>query len=746
MAIQGILGASRKHPLFEVEHHQATRTYDIYFGLTKLTTIPDDKRSLLFKSTISMLLGAGVLVQHIVVNFNLSYKTIKKIHSAFAHSGSDEELTRQLRNPGRKPKLTEEIKRAIYERCKYHKSCGEYRFLKQTVLDIKKEFGITLSRETVRLELLKEANSDYFPRERTEKETESASPLALEIEGNEERTSLMNSKRGVIRNCYAGMLLLGSFLSLVFDDFPDLCTSDGRHTLKAVLIWWLVGILVGAKNMERQRYLHLEDFENITGFNGMPPVEAMRTILHELSWSDDTKISSILLKKNVDYFVEDDDDYYLDGHFEEYTGKAPILKGWNTIKNRVSKGNEDYFVHDSKGNPIFSILCDLFDDFRTVIRDILKTIYRLRPGRPITVIYDRGGFSTDLMQEITRKPGHHFVTWQKGFKKQDAAGVVFENTIAIELPYNDLGNWKEYRVDFYEDEWICKGFACRRIIIRREDKIKDDKGFVQSILTSDRKTDGGKIVWKILKRFRQENDFKKQKHHFGLDEITSYGKLKYGTLGDKDPSKQTRNPAYVKILAKIRSLKKEREKLFSQLGLGAFKASLLKNISGDILKKQSSVLNEINDLCDDIKEKTTQKKMIKKEVSKLEQCRDQNKVELDLRAKRFLGLIKQTARNIFRSRSLVASAGLSASALCEQGAQDFLQTYGNLRDYQKVFRQLTRTGGEIEIDGELMHVRLDPFGRRRFQEKCNLYFENINKKNIRTMDGRYIVRFTPFPL
>ena len=58
----------------------------------------------------------------------------------------------------------------------------------------------------------------------------------------------------------------------------------------------------------------------------------MRTILHNMSISQDLDVSTILLKKNIDYFNQDSSDFYLDPHIEQYTGKKNILSTWSTPK------------------------------------------------------------------------------------------------------------------------------------------------------------------------------------------------------------------------------------------------------------------------------------------------------------------------------------------------------------------------------------------------------------------------------
>ena len=86
----------------------------------------------------------------------------------------------------------------------------------------------------------------------------------------------------------------------------------------------------------------------------------------------------------------------------------------------------------------------------------------------------------------------------------------------IEFPYNDLGKFKSYRLDFGEDIWSCKEFETRRIVIKKKYKKGDQEYFYQSILTNET-GDAGDIIRRMLNRSKQELDFKKQKAHHGLD-------------------------------------------------------------------------------------------------------------------------------------------------------------------------------------------------------------------------------------
>ena len=63
--MQGILGTSPTRPLFQVEYNKDNTLISIFYGFSHMATIPNDKRSYVFKSMVALLLGVGVCVRHI---------------------------------------------------------------------------------------------------------------------------------------------------------------------------------------------------------------------------------------------------------------------------------------------------------------------------------------------------------------------------------------------------------------------------------------------------------------------------------------------------------------------------------------------------------------------------------------------------------------------------------------------------------------------------------------------------------
>lgn len=730
--MQGILGTSKNNPLFFINHHIDTNQIDIFLGFEKIATIPNEKDSLLFRSVIYILISAGIRYIDITNNLNISFKTIKKSIEIFSNSSDDENLKISFRSPGRSIyKMNDGIFQYIHERAEYYRGIGKKNFLKKIQKDLKNKFNIDFSREKLRTELKKNIETKPIiaaPEKKEQNSLFKVESISADYKlDTGEKISEINPI--VFRNQYAGLLLHNHYLGMVLNDLPTTSVQNGSYNLKAILTWWMYAILSGAKNIEQQKYLNKEDFEFITGYKGFPNIVTMRNILKELSLTENTKVSTIILKNNIDYFSVKDNNFYIDGHSEEYTGKGKILEIWHTVKNRALKGIIDYFIHDGHGNPLFSMLLDGFYDFREVIRMILGKLKEMKFPKPWNIIYDRGAFSKELMQEISSVEGQYFISWQKGFKKEEADNVNLEKSMFIEYPYNDVGKIKNYKIFYGEDVWEKKDFSCRRIIICKD---KDEKGkkFLQSILTNEVKSDATEIILKIVRgRPWQENDFKKEKNHFGLDEITSYKKIEYGKLEDKDKTKKVNSKIYKQILSEIRKLKIERNKILAGIGLKilckveVLNASLIKKLAKKLLDKKK--IDQIKKINKKIQKKIEIKNNTEKNIFKLQQCSDEARVELDLRIKRLFNVIKLTCRNV-----------------SEKGAKDFLEIYRNLRDYQNTFRILTRTAGEIKIENNMMHIKLDKFGRQSFQKKGQLYMDQINNLQIRMLDGKYILHFS----
>ncbi len=101
----------------------------------------------------------------------------------------------------------------------------------------------------------------------------------------------------------------------------------------------------------------------------------------------------------------------IDGHFKEYTGEAPIDKGWNAHKRMATKGHAVMLVHDVRGTTWLSIPVAAGD---ALSQHVLPAARKLRQvhvkDEPIVMGFDRGGFCFDTLNALADE-GFGYVAW-----------------------------------------------------------------------------------------------------------------------------------------------------------------------------------------------------------------------------------------------------------------------------------------------------------------------------------------------
>lgn len=114
----------------------------------------------------------------------------------------------------------------------------------------------------------------------------------------------------------------------------------------------------------------------------------------------------------------------IDGHFKEYSGDAPIDKGWNAKKRMATKGLSMMMVHDTSGATWLSLPVDAGD---AVSQHALTAARRLRhvhgPDAPIVLGFDRGGFCFETLRALNRE-GFGYLAWVPANAKTPSQSTV----------------------------------------------------------------------------------------------------------------------------------------------------------------------------------------------------------------------------------------------------------------------------------------------------------------------------------
>ena len=750
--MQGQLGLDRKKPVITVIPNEDGTLLKVYLGFLVYKIIPNDKASFLYRLLVGELAAnLRISIAQLIVAFDFSRVTIMRYRDAVETSqGNEIELFEKLQGYHRKnTKLTLNVEHYIIERFPVIYAENKTRFNKQLRIEIEERFNVELSRESVRriiTPIRKQIDQSEITAEKVEERTSQTVAATVESESqeqeitdnhgvNDETVSATETSIEIFETCdssdthpsyyvdkektgdffaHAGVLVLNFWI----DNF--LCSIEKWHS---VFLQWIYQILLGSINFEQCRYMVRNELSRLIGKSALS-VSASRLMLKEISEKHLKECLKQIFDASLNcirYRWEDKPYYfYIDGHFDPYYGQLEILKGWNCILNRCMKGCNHYVIHDSQGYPLFKELKDNFDDFRIFLKNVLEKMKSFMGDIPFGIVFDRGGFAEDLFLHYN-EAGIYFITWEKFFDIDKESELDFNSPVIIEREINEVGNYKQ--IDYLCAETTYRvgdKLRCRKIVIRTEEKESDDtiNYFYASILTNDPQINHQHLLERMLGRFtNQENDFKYEKKHFGLDSITSYASLPEKSIQAEIDKKKGQHEA---LKQQQKEIKTRIEKLYNDLGVKRLTKKRIERIRND---KENPVeyekLNQILSVKPQLEHLQALIPKEEKKMKRLEKIEAKGYIQLDYRRKLVLDHVKFMARNSFYDAIM-----------------EFRKYYTNLRDLHVVFRKLICSAGIIEENDDSLTVTLIcPYFEGRALEAIKYFLEALNKQKPILLDG-----------
>jgi hypothetical protein len=186
---------------------------------------------------------------------------------------------------------------------------------------------------------------------------------------------------------------------------------------------------------------------------------------------------------------------YIDGHVRVYHGKPRLPKTHVTRLRLSLPATSDYWVNDRAGDPLLVITAEANAGLVKMLPEILKEVRALVGSRRVTVVFDRGGFSPRLFQQIIAA-GFDLLTYRKGRYPPIARNRFKECRTQVE------GRTSTYRLADQEVR-LLKGQLRLRQVTRLS-----DHGHQTPILTSRRDLTAAQVAYRMFDRWRQENFFK----------------------------------------------------------------------------------------------------------------------------------------------------------------------------------------------------------------------------------------------
>jgi transposase len=353
----------------------------------------------------------------------------------------------------------------------------------------------------------------------------------------------------------AGVLLAWPALitSGVFECAQKIYGSLGPafYGLRTSLLTLLLMALWRIKRPEGLKEYSPQDLGRVLGLDRAPEVKTLRRKLARLAAAGRAaQFGQALGQQRVALRGEALGFLYTDGHVRVYHGQHTLPKA-HVARMRISlPATSDYWVNDSAGDPLFVVTAEANAGLVKMLPGILAQVRALVGKRRLTVVFDRGGYSPKLFQQILAA-GFDLLTYRKGRYPR--------------IPRKRFQTCRTRRggrnityVLADQEVRLLKGRLRLRQVTRRM-----DNGHQTPILTSRRDLPAAQVAYRMFDRWRQENFFKYLREEYALDAL-----VEYATVPD-DPTRDVPNPAWTALEAQLRQAFAQLDRLQAEYGLEA---------------------------------------------------------------------------------------------------------------------------------------------------------------------------------
>jgi hypothetical protein len=469
---------------------------------------------------------------------------------------------------------------------------------------------------------------------------------------------------------------------------------------------------LGALNIEQTKFLNWEDMSRLLG----SVVRFPHPQRQELERVATEKGFLALARFNARQIGADtQSDFYFDPHTKHYTGEQNVLEGWCPAIRWADKAMHSDFIHTAAGQPLYFETTDNFADLRERFFGVVercRKVLESPPERVLSWVVDRGIFGKEVFEKVLADPTMHLITWEKGYQVQSwppEGGV--SGSMVIERARNKAEDVRSYHLQYWDRLWP-KDERLRQIVVQAT----NPKGLAiqVSVLTDDLKGAAVRILRLIFCRWLQENDFKYLDKHFGINQITSYGSIRYEELRAQVADRQVRSAQVKALQEQGRQFRARQARLLLLQAKNEHQAAqrqkriqeLEQVPASDAQDRELARLRqsktrwqslrperqkEIESLSKELAELEEKTQEAHKTESRLERMIEQEMVRMEPHNKRLMDSLRVIARNAFY-----------------EALAPFKKAYNNYRDDHDQFRQLTQASGVLEVGADQIVVHLLP--------------------------------------
>jgi transposase len=323
------------------------------------------------------------------------------------------------------------------------------------------------------------------------------------------------------------------------------------YGLRTSLLTLLLMALWRIKRPEGLKEYSPQDLGRVLGLDRAPEVKTLRRKLARLAAAERaTQFGQALAQQRVALRGAVLGFLYTDGHVRVYHGQHALPKA-HVARMRISlPATSDYWVNDSAGDPLFVVTAPANAGLVKMLPGILNQVRALVGQRRVTVVFDRGGFSPKLFQQMLAD-GFALLTYRKGRYPHISR-----------QRFQECRTRRDGRTITYvladQEVRLLKG----KLRLRQVTRLMEN-GHQTPILTSRRDLPAAQVAYRMFDRWRQENFFKYLREEYALDALVEYAAV------PDDPTREVPNPAWTAVDAQLRHAHAQLDRLQAEYGLEA---------------------------------------------------------------------------------------------------------------------------------------------------------------------------------
>jgi hypothetical protein len=210
----------------------------------------------------------------------------------------------------------------------------------------------------------------------------------------------------------------------------------------------------------------------------------------------------------------------------------------------------DYWINDRSGDPLFVITGEVNAALTKAMPRLLREVRDVVGTRRVTIVFDRGGFSTKLFATMIND-GFDVLTYRKGRCRR-----INERRFIARRAELD-GRSVDYAL---HDQPVR--FLKGKLRLRQVTRLCDN-GHQTQVITSRWDLRDIEVAYRMFERWRQENFFKYMREEFLLDALVDY------RIEPEDPTRTIPNPERRALDKAIRAARADLAKLEREYGAAA---------------------------------------------------------------------------------------------------------------------------------------------------------------------------------